>query len=70
MITYAIALTAILFGIIGYLTCYLFEEEVKDVIRRRFISSKERRESKQMDQAVELVSDKLGGTVLPIDKVN
>lgn len=68
MTTYAITLTAILAGIIGYMA-HAIQEEIYELIERRKNSSK-MAESEQMDQAVALVEDKLGGTeILQYDKV-
>jgi hypothetical protein len=61
MTTYAIALTALLSGIIGYMIAHI-QEEVFDAIQRRKKTDKGMSEPEQMDQAVHLVREKLGGT--------
>lgn len=71
MTTYAIVLTAILSFIGGYMSCVL-QEEIRELIENRRASKKAQEQEPAMDQAVELVKEKLGGTeILTYDqKVN
>lgn len=67
MSTYAIIVTALLAGIIGYMV-HAVQEEIYDAIERRKKESKTD-DQEQMDQAVELVRDELGGTILSQENI-
>lgn len=71
MTTYALVLTAILSGIVGYMS-HAIQEEIYELIERRRATKKAQEQEPAMDQAVELVKEKLGGTeILTYDhKVN
>lgn len=69
MTTYAIVLTALLAGIVGYVV-RVIEEEIRDRITQSKIKTP-LTDEEQMEQAVKLVSDELGATpILDYDKVN